>query len=68
MSTPGSRSYPDSVRLAELAQKLREFKSDLSAIIERSDNSKVISRLIMASGLLEGAVEELSKSVSQQRD
>jgi hypothetical protein len=68
MSTAGSRSYPDSTRLAELVQKIRLLKSDLSGMIEHSRDSKAISRLIMASGLLDGALEELSKAVSEQRD
>jgi len=68
MSTAGSRSYPDSSRLAELVQKIRVLKLDLGRIIERRRNSKVGSRLIMASGLLDGALEELSKAMSEQRD
>jgi hypothetical protein len=68
MSMADSRSYPDATRLAELVQKLRIFKSDLKGVIERGHNSKAISRLIMASGLLDGALEELSKAASEQRD
>jgi hypothetical protein len=68
MGTTGSRSYPDSTRLAELVQKIRIIKLDLSRIIEQSRNSKVGSRLIMASGLLDGAIEELSKALSEQKD
>lgn len=67
MSTAESRSYPDSNRLAELVQKIRILKSDLSGIIKHSHNSDVISRLIMASGLLDGALEELSKAGSEQQ-
>jgi hypothetical protein len=44
------------------------LKSDLSGMIEHSRDSKAISRLIMASGLLDGALEELSKAVWEQRD
>jgi hypothetical protein len=68
MSTAGSGSYPDATRLGELAQKIRVLKSDLSRIIEYSRNSKAISRLIMASGLLDGALEELSKAASEHRE
>jgi hypothetical protein len=66
MSIADSRPYPDATRLAELVQKMRLFKSDLKGIIERAHNSKAISRLIMASGLLDGALEELSKAASEK--
>lgn len=68
MSTAGSRSYPDAARLAELVQKIRVLRLDLSRIIAHGRNSKVGSRLIMASGLLDGALEELSKAASEQTD
>ena len=68
MTNAGSRSQPDSARLAELVQKIPVFKLDLTRIIEHSRNSKAGSRLIMASGLLDGALEELSKAASEQRD
>jgi len=68
MSTAASRSYPDPKRLAEVVQKIRVLKLDLSGMIEHSCNSKVGSRLIMASGLLDGALEELSKAGSEQKD
>ncbi len=68
MSIVDSRPYPDSTRLAELIQRLRLFKSDLKSVIERGHNSKAISRLIMASGLLDGVLEELSNAASEQRD
>jgi hypothetical protein len=68
MSTAGSRPYPDPALLAELIQKIRVLRLLLSKILEQSRNSKVDSRLIMASGLLDGAIEELSKSVSETKD
>jgi hypothetical protein len=68
MSTTESRSYPDPVRLAELVQKIRVLRLELSRIIEHSRSSKIGSRLIMASGLLDGALEELSKAVPEQED
>jgi hypothetical protein len=68
MNTDGSIANSDSVYIAELLQRLRMLKSDLSGIIAHSRNSKSISRLIMASGLLDGALEELSKSVPEHRD
>jgi hypothetical protein len=68
MSTEESRSNPNSVHLAELVQKIRVLKSDLSGIIKHTGNSEVISRLIMASGLLDGALEELSKALSGRKD
>jgi hypothetical protein len=68
MSTTGSRLYPDPALLTELIQKIRVLRLDLSRIIEFSRDSKVGSGLIMASGLLDGALEELSKAASQQRD
>ena len=68
MGNPGSRLHPDSTRLAELIQKIRALKLDLSRIIEHSRNSEAGSCLIMASGLLDGALEELSKAASEQRD
>jgi hypothetical protein len=68
MSIPDPRPYPDATRLAELVQKLQVFKSDLKAMIERAHNTKIVSRLIMATGLLDGALEELSKAVSEERD
>ena len=37
-------------------------------MINHGGNSKMISRLIMASGLLDGALEELSKAMSEQKD
>jgi|GEM_PF-6139308 len=67
MSTAGSRSYPDATRLAEIVQKIRVLKLHLSGIIEHSRNSSVVSRLIMASGLLDIAIEEISKSVSEAK-
>ena len=67
MSTTGSRSYPDATRLAEIVQKIRVLKLHLSGIIEHSRNSSVVSRLIMASGLLDIAIEEISKSVSEAK-
>lgn len=67
MSTAGSRSYPDATRLAEIVQNIRILKSHLSGIIEHSRNSNVVSRLIMASGLLDIAIEEISKSVSEAK-
>jgi len=60
--------YPAPALLAELIQKIRVLRLDLSRIIEYSRESKVGSRLIMASGLLDGALEELSKAASEQRD
>lgn len=68
MNIANSRSYPDATRLAELVQKIRVLKLDLSRIIEHSRDSQVGSRLIMASGLLDGALEELSKAASEQSD
>jgi hypothetical protein len=68
MATAGSSSYSGSTRLAELIQKIRILKSDLSSMINHGGNSKMISRLIMASGLLDGALEELSKAMSEQKD
>jgi hypothetical protein len=68
MATAGSRSYSGSTRLAELIQKIRILKSDLSGMINHGGNAKVISRLIMASGLLDGALEELSQAVSEQKE
>jgi hypothetical protein len=68
MSTADSRRYPDATRLAELIQRIRVLKLDLSGMIEHGRNSKAISRLIMASGLLDGALEELSKAASEQRE
>jgi hypothetical protein len=68
MSTQESRSNPDSIHLAELVQKIRILKSDLSGITKHSRNSHVTSRLIMASGLLDGALEELSKALSGRKD
>ena len=62
------RPYPDPTLLTELVQKIRVLRLDLSRIIEHSRSSKVGSRLIMASGLLDGALEELSKAASEQRD
>jgi hypothetical protein len=35
-------------------------------MIEHGRSSKASSRLIMASGLLDGALEELTKAVSEQ--
>jgi hypothetical protein len=68
MDNAGLKSYPDGARLAELVQKIRVIKLDLSRIIEQGRTSKVASRLIMASGLLDGAIEELSKAASEQQD
>ncbi len=68
MTNAGSRSQPDSARLAELVQKIRVFKLDLTRIIEHSRNSKGGSRLIMASGLLDGVLEELAKAESELKD
>ncbi len=68
MSTGESRSNPDSIHLAGLVQKIRILKSDLSAIIKHTRDSDVTSRLIMASGLLDGALEELSKALSGRKD
>jgi len=68
MSTADSRRYPDATRLAELIQRIRVLKLDLSGMIEHGRNSKAISRLIMASGLLDGALEELSKAALEQRE
>jgi hypothetical protein len=68
MGTAGSTPYSGSTRLAELIQKIRILKSDLSGMINHGGNSKVISRLIMAAGLLDGALEELSQAVSEQKD
>jgi hypothetical protein len=67
MSTTGSKLYPDSIHLARPVEKIRVLRSNLSGIIEHNRNSKAISCLIMASGLLDGALEELSKCVSEQR-
>lgn len=68
MSTGESRSSPDPRHLAELVQKIRVLKLDVSRMIEHSRSSKVVSRLIMASGLLDGVIEELSKAGSERRD
>ena len=68
MSITGSRSYSGSTRLIEAIEKIRLLKSDLSGIIEYNRNSKVICRLIMASTLLDRALQELSTFVSEQRD
>jgi hypothetical protein len=68
MSTEGSISYPDATRLAELLQKTRLLRSDLSGIIERNRNSKAITRLIMASGLLDAVLEELSYCAPEQSE
>jgi hypothetical protein len=68
MGDAGSRSYPDPTHLAELVQKIRVLKLDLSRIIRHSRNSKVGSHLIMAYGLLDGALEELSKAGSEQKE
>jgi hypothetical protein len=68
MGNAGYRSYPDPKLLAELVQKIRVLRLDLSRIIEHSRNSKVGSRLIMAAGPLDGAIEELSKAESEQKD
>jgi hypothetical protein len=61
-----SKPYPDATRLAELVQRIRVLRSDLSGMIEHGRSSKASSRLIMASGLLDGALEELTKAVSEQ--
>jgi hypothetical protein len=68
MTISDSRPHPDATHLGELVQKIRVLKLDLRGILEHSPNSKVFSRLIMASGLLDGAIEELSKSVSETKD
>ena len=69
MSTAGSRPYPDPALLAELIQKIRDLADLLlSKILEQSRNSKVDSRLIMASGLLDGAIDRLSTKRSQSRE
>jgi hypothetical protein len=68
MDTAGSRLYPDSTRLAELVKKIRVLRLDLSRILQHSRNSHIGSHLIMASGLLDGAIEELSKAQSEQKD
>jgi hypothetical protein len=68
MGTAGSRSYFGSTRLAELIQKIRILKSDLSGMINHGGNSKVIARLIMAAGLLDGALEELSQADLEQKE
>jgi hypothetical protein len=68
MTISDSRPHPDATHLAELVQKIRVLKLDLRGIMEHNRNSKLISRLIMASGLLDGAIEELSKSVSEAED
>jgi hypothetical protein len=67
MSTGESRSNPDSIHLAELVQKIRILKSDLSGIIKHTRNSDVLSHLIMASGLLDGALEELSNALAGRK-
>jgi hypothetical protein len=67
MSTSDSQPYPDAKRIAELAQKIRVLRSDLSGMIEHGRNSNVTSRLIMASGLLDEALQELSKAASEQK-
>jgi hypothetical protein len=68
MGNAGPRLNPDSTRLAELIQKIRALKLELSRIIEHSRNSEVGSCLIMASGLLDGAIEELSNAKVEQND
>lgn len=67
MNIADSRPYPDAKHLAELVQKIRIFKLDLNRITAHRRNSRVRSRLIMAGGLLDGALEELSKAESEQR-
>src|SRR5579863_4405998 len=67
MNPDGSISNSDSIYIVELLQKIRRLKLDVSGIIERNQNSKLASSLIMASGLLDGAMEELSKCISKQR-
>jgi hypothetical protein len=68
MSTDGSRSRPDFIHLAELIQQIRVVKTELSGIIKHTRNSDITSRLIMASGLLDGALEELSMALSGRKD
>jgi hypothetical protein len=68
MNITDSKPYPDATLLAELVQKIRIVKLDLSRIIEHSRKSKVGSRLIMASGLLDGALDELSNAASEQKE
>jgi hypothetical protein len=65
MGIPDSQAHPDAARIAELFQKIRTLRSDLSAMIHHSRNSKAISRLIMASSLLDKALEELSKAAER---
>jgi len=63
MSITGSGSHSDSTCLLEVIEKIRLLKSDVSRIIEYNRNSKVICRLIMASTLRNGALQELSTCV-----
>lgn len=65
MGTQDSQPYPDAARIAELFQKIRTLRSDLSAMIEHSRNSKSVSRLIMASSLLDEAMQELGDHEKQ---
>jgi hypothetical protein len=65
MGTQGSQPYPDAARIAELFQKIRTLRSDLSAMIEHSRNSKSVSRLIMESSLLDEAMQELGDHEKQ---
>lgn len=60
-SIAGSISYSDATRLAEAIEKIRFSRPNVSGMIGCNRSSKVISRLIMASSLLDGAFEELSK-------
>lgn len=65
MGTQDSQPYPDAARIAELFQKIRTLRLDLSAMIEHSRNSKSVSRLIMASSLLDEAMQELGDHEKQ---
>lgn len=65
MGTQDSQPYPDAARIAELFQKIRTLRLDLSAMIEHSRNSKSVSRLIMESSLLDEAMQELGDHEKQ---
>jgi hypothetical protein len=67
MGTSDPQPYPDAKRIAELVQKIRVLRSDLSGMVEHGRNSNATSRLIMASGLLDEAVQELTKAASEQK-
>jgi hypothetical protein len=59
------------LRLIRLIAKLKELKMEVSRVVDNDDvrrNRKVKSGLILLSGLLNDALEELSKLVPAQGD